>query len=284
MKRFLLIFATLLLLCCKKDNDLAPIKNLDKNKQDSLLQSNEDANNTFKEGKNELLSFKNRAEELIYIREYLKENLPKVILKNNPKLVEKAQQELIILGYNPTMEEAAKKTIAFSNYYEGYMELIVSTKMPFNEVKKQLESTGKITFEEYINKKNEDLIYIDENVETINTSQEESKKETVKAENTALQNILAGRNIKTEKETEQENTIRKLLNQPTRLNHDCDANGTLIMKLTINSNGDVINVVKISGVNDSCLINFAKQKCYELKYTTSKMKENTTAFYTLNFN
>ena len=284
MKRFLFISVTLLFFCCKKDNELAPIKNLVKDKQDSLLQSNEDVGKTFKESKNELLNFKNRAEELIYIREYLKENLPKAILKTNPKLVEKAQQELIILGDNPTLEDAAKKTIAYSNYYKGYMDLIASTKMPFKEVKKQLETTGKINFENYINKNNEDFIYVEENyVNTLKTNEEENKNEDVNTQNKSLQNLLSGGNKDLQNEPKQENIERKLLSKPTRLNYDCEGEGSILMKLTINSNGDVINAVKISGIKDTCLINYAKKQCLKFKYTTSVNQEQTTTLYNFNF-
>lgn len=281
MKRIFLISIAVLLFACKKENAIIPNNKLEQTEQDTVQNSDEII---IKEDKKHPVSFKNRAEELIYIREYLKTNLPKAILKNNPKLVEKAQQELIIKGYNPTLEEAAKKTIAYSNKYNSYMSLIASTKMPFTEVKKQLDNTGKLTFDEYLNKKNDDLIYIEEeNAESINTSQEEDKKEIVKEENMALQNLLAGRNKKTENETKQEVTERKLLYQPTRLNHDCDAKGTIVMKLTVDYNGNVISAVKFKGIEDVCLVNYAEKQCLKLKYTPATNKENTTVFYTFNF-
>lgn len=281
MKRIFLISIAVLLFACKKENDIIPNNKLEQTEQDTVRNSVKIIN---KEDKKDPVSFKTRAEELIYIREYLKANLPKAILKNNPKLVEKAQQELIIKGYNPTLEEAAKKTIAYSNKYNSYMSLIASTEMPFTEVKKQLDNTGKLTFDEYLNKKNDDLIYIEEeNVESINTSKEEDKKEIVKEENTALQNLLAGKNKKTENEMEQEVTERKLLNQPTRLNHDCDAKGTIVMKLTVDNKGNVITAVKFKGIEDVCLVNYAKKQCLKLKYTPTTNKENTAVFYTFNF-
>lgn len=89
--------------------------------------------------------FSNRAEELIYIREYLEYKLPIILVKKFPEEMKKAQYELISMGENPTLGEAAKKSLHFHNLYEPYMSIIISEKLNFVDVKKQLENNGKLS-------------------------------------------------------------------------------------------------------------------------------------------
>lgn len=89
--------------------------------------------------------FSNRAEELIYIREYLEYKLPIILVKKFPEEMKKAQYELISMGENPSLEEAAKKSLHFHNLYDPYMSIIISEKLNFADIKKQLNSNGKLS-------------------------------------------------------------------------------------------------------------------------------------------
>lgn len=89
--------------------------------------------------------FSNRAEELIYIREYLKYKLPVILVNKFPEEMKKAQYELISRGENPSLEEAAIKSLHFHNLYDPYMSIIISENLSFVDIKKQLDSKGKIS-------------------------------------------------------------------------------------------------------------------------------------------
>ncbi|WP_121965789.1 hypothetical protein [Myroides sp. N17-2] len=83
-------------------------------------------------------SFKDRAEELIYIRDYLEYKLPILIMKHSPDLVEKVQQELIFRGENSTLEEAAKRTKNYQIAFESIINQVRINKHSFREVKNVL--------------------------------------------------------------------------------------------------------------------------------------------------
>lgn len=289
MKRIFCICLAFVFFGCKKDNNLIPNNILKQTQQDSIQNSNTDVGKTFKKQNNEPVNFKNRAEELIYIREYLKENLPKAILRNNPELVEKAQYELIIMGQNPTLEEAAKKTLAYSNYYNRYMSQIATTEMPFIKVKEQLESSGKLDFNEYINKEVENYNYNEENnIKHTKTKQEEINKQNITKEPSpeamdALNSLLGKSKKNLQGDIYEDNTERRLLNKPTKLKFDCAVEGKIVMKLTINPKGDVIDAIRTSGISDTCTVNYVIKECLKIKYTPSTNPKNVTTSFVFNF-
>lgn len=138
MKNKILISSVILLIlitACKKNGG---ITNFTITEKDTLNLNNEKGFS-----KN---NFKDRAEELIYIREYLKYKLPKIMIDEDIEYVKKAQYSLISDGENPTLEEAASRTIKYSNKYEAYMNLIIMDKLSFMVVKRQLESNGDLNF------------------------------------------------------------------------------------------------------------------------------------------
>jgi hypothetical protein len=143
--KIVLIFCLGLFLSCKVSNekdDFIEIIN------DKIVNQDDEKLDLFNKA-----NFTDRADELIYIREYLKYKLPLIIIDKNPDLAKKAQYELISDGENPTLIEATKRTLTYQNKYDGYMSLITTENMSFKEVKHQLESKSKIDFKLALDRK-----------------------------------------------------------------------------------------------------------------------------------
>ncbi|WP_157813344.1 hypothetical protein [Flavobacterium sp. 5] len=162
-KNIVSVFIFLILFTACKREDATKFLESIKSAKSTLVNSDTLVENSFNK-----TIFNDRAEELIYIREYLKYKLPLLLIKKDLDLVKKAQYTLIANGENPSSTDAAKRTIVYSNKYEGYMSLITSENMSFKEVKNQLESKGKIDF----------------NLETLPTNFIRVKNETVNEEDT----------------------------------------------------------------------------------------------------
>lgn len=100
--------------------------------------------NTSQEVDNKLdfnkMSFSDRAEELIYIREYIKYKLPEVLIKKFPKEIESIQEQLILSGQNVTLKEAASQSLYFSNYNGLLLEFVKADKLSFKDVKWRLDN------------------------------------------------------------------------------------------------------------------------------------------------
>lgn len=130
-KSYLIVGLLFFLVSCKKDLG---------NIFESLIEK--DTLTTFEssEEKFNKSDFKDRAEELIYIREYIEYKLPLLIIEEYPDVAKKAQYELIARGENPTLEEATKKTYYYYNNYQSLMWKILNEEYSFLEVKKILEN------------------------------------------------------------------------------------------------------------------------------------------------
>jgi len=153
----------ILFTACKKEDATKLLESI-KSAKSALVNSDTLVNeNSFNK-----TDFKDRADELIYIREYLKYKLPRIMINKDIESVKRAQYELITVGENPTLIEAARRTRKYSWDYERYLNLINSYNMSFKEVKKQLESKDKIDF----------------NLETLPTNFIRVKNETVNEEDT----------------------------------------------------------------------------------------------------
>lgn len=131
MKKNYLIFGLLFfLVACKKDLG---------NIFDSLTKVDTLVTYELSEEQFNKRDFKDRAEELIYIREYIEYKLPLLIIEKQPDVAKKAQYELISMGENPTLEEATKKTLIYRNEYQYFMYKILDKEYSFLEVKNMLE-------------------------------------------------------------------------------------------------------------------------------------------------
>lgn len=120
---------------------------------------------------------KNRAEELIAIRDLLKEKLPVIIIERFPNQIEKLQYALIADGYNITLEETAKKSLHYRNQYQRYMSIFMDENFTYKDVAVALSNYKK--FEE--NRKNKNDEQLKKNVlsnlknTTLNQIKESSK-------------------------------------------------------------------------------------------------------------
>ena len=185
MKSKYLIFGLLILLIACKKNETVSLDNLLKTEKDSLV---------IKDEKFDKTNFKDRAEELIYIREYLKYKLPLIIIKQNPDLVKKAQYELISNGENPTLVDAALRTRKYESMYKNSMWKIIDGNYGFKEVKNQLENKGEIDFSYPNEVETNYKDYYQEERENNDSIDEPIVKKPIVAKNTndALANILKG--------------------------------------------------------------------------------------------
>lgn len=131
--------AFILLISCKKMEELNFINSAE-------ITNDTTANSYTKEKKIDKTTFKDRAEELIYIREYLEYKLPLIMIKEDAEYVKKAQYELIAMGQNPDLSEAARKTISYNDKYKYLMSVIIEDNWKFRDVKYQLENNGDIKY------------------------------------------------------------------------------------------------------------------------------------------
>ncbi len=97
--------------------------------------------------------FDNRAQELTYIREYLNTKLPEILIKKFPEKMEKIQLQLITQGQDVTLEEAAKRSIHFSNQYSMLMSRFNNDNTSFKDAKWCLDNYDE--YEKQRNIKNE---------------------------------------------------------------------------------------------------------------------------------
>jgi hypothetical protein len=227
--------------------------------------------------------FKSRADELIYIREYLNYKLPLILVKKYPEQMKKVQYELISNGENPTLEEAAKKSLHFKNLYEPYMSLVVSENTTFKIVKEQLELNDKLDFDLSKNTKK-----IKSEKKEILEPENKTEKPIRKDTNDALKNIL--KNNKPETEINQIEagvgngtsygngtgkshnepyllTGRKVLNKPIP-EYNCNELGRVIIQIVVDRDGNVIeaNLGKGSTTNAECLVSAAKEAALKTKW------------------
>lgn len=131
MKKYLVLGILLIFLACKKGIEI--------NFENKSLVNSEIQEKNFNK-----TNFKDRAEELIYIREYLKYKLPLILIEKAPDIVKEAQYELIAMGENPTLYEAALRTRSYEWEYQRCMFMIMESNYSFKEVKEQLEVDGKM--------------------------------------------------------------------------------------------------------------------------------------------
>jgi hypothetical protein len=273
MKKYLIFGMLFLLVSCKKEREI----NFDNSSENDTL-----VNTTLEEKKFDKINFNDRAEELIYIREYLKYKLPRILIEKEPDIVKKAQYELIANGENPSLLDAAVRTIAFENDYDIYMSLITSEKMSFKEVKSQLESKGKINF------KLSDVIFKSNNKDYYQQEKEnheliiEEPLETDSNNDDALKNILNESEPKndnnyngqgTGREIE-ENSFggRKALIKPNP-KYNCNEEGTVVVEIVVDKGGNVINVktgLKGTTNNSKCLLDACKEAALNTKWEANE--------------
>ncbi|WP_134355998.1 energy transducer TonB [Flavobacterium psychrophilum] len=219
--------------------------------------------------------FKDRAEELVYIREYLNYKLPIILVDKKPDQMKKVQYELISRGENPSIEEAAKRSLHFSNLFEPYMSLIISENTTFKIVKQQLETKGKLDFE--ISKKENQII---SEIKEINSEEkDDSEKPIKKNTENALDNLLKNKNSETEQNQSGNGvgnggngvgygkslsepyflTGRKVINK-TIPEYNCSEFGRVVIEITVDRNGNVLdaNLGRGSTTNEKCLVNASK--------------------------
>lgn len=237
MKNILIICILITLLSCKKENSIKTEQKFSENEVEKPEQI--DFSRTV---------FKDRAEELIYIRQYLNYKLPIILINKKPDQMKKVQYELISRGENPAIEEAAKRSLHFSNLYEPYMNLIISENISFKNVKEQLETNGELDFESS-NKNN--LIYI---VEENKNRENNVLTDTIKNETkNALKNLL---NRKSDSEPNINSSKRNIIYKATPENN-CDEVGNVMIEIDIDKNGNVLkakNNYRGTTTNSKCLI------------------------------
>lgn len=126
MKKTVIFCILLIFVSCKYDRDKLEDKKSTFSDKDSLLITNA---NEFNQ-----TNFKDRAEELIYIREYLKHRLPQIIIEKEPDLIKSLQYELIAEGENPSLTDVALRTRKYKFEYERSMSNIINGKYSFKKV------------------------------------------------------------------------------------------------------------------------------------------------------
>jgi hypothetical protein len=263
MKSKYLIFGLLILLIACKKNEKISFDSLFKTNKDSLVNKDE------KFDKND---FEDRAEELIYIREYLKYKLPMIMIKNNLDLVKKAQYELIANGENPNLTDAAKRTIAFDNRYSSYMSLITSENMSFKDVKNQLESKGEIDFNISngikINYKD---YYQQENERKTNESITDKTidEPTDILENSSKSNYdVSGKGNGSGSNSGYSLERRKAINKP-QPEYNCNEEGTVVVEIVVDKKGNVLEAktgLKGTTNNSKCLLDACKEAASKTKW------------------
>lgn len=260
--KIVLIFCLGLLLSCKISNEKEDFNELI---NDEIINQDDENLNLFNK-----TNFSDRADELIYIREYLKYKLPSIIIEKNPDLAKKAQYELISDGENPTLIEATKRTLTYQNKYDGYMSLIISENMSFKEVKYQLESKGKIDFKLALGRKiNNENNY---NNDSGRVNDDSTKDNSNVNNNTqeALKNLLkTHENIISEKAEEINSNGRKIIYRPNP-EYNCNEGGRVILKVAVNKDGNVTKVyngyVKGTTNTSKCLFDACRESALKTKW------------------
>lgn len=272
MKIFLIVCLLITFVSCKNEKNL---------KTEQKLIETENKKSELKEFSN--TEFKDRAEELVYIREYLNNKLPLILISKEPEQMKRIQYELISRGENPTIEEAAKRSLHFRNLYEPYMTYIISENIKFKTVKQELETNGKLNF---LYSKTENLIYIPQE----KTKQEIiTKKDTVNIRNEetniALENLLQKRNKNNDPNL---NSSKRTLTYKETPEYNCSEEGKVTIEVEIDKNGNVLKAFKNykgTTTNSKCLIDASLKAASNSKWNKDENgPEIQIANITYNFN
>ena len=241
MKFFLIVYLLITVFSCKNEKNLKTEQKLIE--KENIKSELNDFSKT---------EFKDRAEELVYIREYLNYKLPVILVSKEPEQMKKVQYELISRGENPTIEESAKRSLHFSNLYEPYMTYIISENITFKTVKQELETKGKLNF---LYSKSENLIYIPQE-----KSKQEiiTKKDTLNIRNEATNNALENLLQKSKKNNDPNvNSSKRTLIFKATPEYNCSEEGKVTIEIEIDKNGNVLkafNNYKGTTTNSKCLI------------------------------
>lgn len=85
--------------------------------------------------------FENRAEELTYIREYLKQELPDKLLREQPKRLQDAQYYFISIGKDYTLRETAIKVLDTIKATQTIMHNVVKQELSLSATKELIKNT-----------------------------------------------------------------------------------------------------------------------------------------------
>lgn len=132
MKYTLASVVLLLTLCsCKEDTNI--INGIKSSIHESTSEAQKlDFNKT---------KFKDRAEELMYIREYIKRELPEKLMREQPKGLRDAQYYYISIGKDYTLHETAVKIIDTTKATQTIMLTVMQKQLSLNEAKKLIKNT-----------------------------------------------------------------------------------------------------------------------------------------------
>lgn len=132
MKRKFVTGLLLLALCsCKEDSKV--IDEIKNSVSESISEAQKiDFNKT---------KFKDRAEELTCIREYLKQELPDKLLREQPKQLQDAQYFFISIGKDYTLRETAIKVLDTIKATQTIMHTVVKQDLSLSATKKLIKNT-----------------------------------------------------------------------------------------------------------------------------------------------
>ena len=192
-----------------------------------------------------ITEFKNRKNELIYIKEYLNYKLPIILTQQDLPRMIKIQNELNSKGEKVSLEEAARRSLDFKYLYNSYITSIISENTSFKIVKGQLEKKGYLEFN--ISNKNEKKSKVNENIKQ---SESNSGNSYGFGENEPYS--LFGRTV---------------INKFTPENN-CNENGTVIIEIVVDKNGNVTDAKSGRGSTtvSECLINNSKSAALKTKW------------------
>lgn len=130
MKFKLITILLVLILCsCKEDTNI--INEIKSSLNESSSEARKlDFNKT---------QFKDRAEELMYISEYLKQELPAKFLREQPKAIKDGQYYYIAIGKDYTLHEVAVKVIDSIQMTQTLMLTIMQKQLSLNKTKELLK-------------------------------------------------------------------------------------------------------------------------------------------------
>lgn len=240
--------------------------------------------------------FSNRAEELIAIREYLKEKLPNIIIDRFPAQIEKLQFSLIADGYNISLEETAKKSLHYKNQYQRYMSIFMTENFTYDDVVVALSDYKK--FQEKRIEKSYDVINLDENLSTKADTIVKQIKIHLKpevelisesVENNDYSNKSNGITIGSGSGSGREKgkyilAGRQVVYAP-QVENDCNNAGRVIIEVTVDKSGNTISARNGKGSTaDVCLIALGRRYALETKWQPSESApEKQIGIITYNF-
>lgn len=85
--------------------------------------------------------FKDRAEELMYIREYIKQELPEKLMREQPKGLRDAQYYYMSMGKDYTLHETAVKIVDTIKATQAIMITVMQKELSLNETKELIKNT-----------------------------------------------------------------------------------------------------------------------------------------------